>query len=51
MVTTGKRKKEGEFSSRAINDAIPANGVTAFGVTCDFSSAVPKSGVNDGSEE
>jgi hypothetical protein len=46
MVTTAKRKKEGEFSSHAINDAIPANGVT-----CHFSSAEPKSGVNDGSEE
>jgi hypothetical protein len=51
MVTTAKRKKEGEFSSHAINDAIPANGATAFGVICHFSSAVPKSGVNDGSEK
>jgi hypothetical protein len=51
MVTTAKRKKEGEFSSHAINDAIPANGVTAFGVICHFNSATPKSGVNDGSEK
>jgi hypothetical protein len=31
--------------SHTKNDAIPANGVTAFGVVCNFSSSEPKSGL------
>jgi hypothetical protein len=44
-ITPATRLGNSRAPSHAKNDAIPPNGVTAFGVVCNFSSSEPKSGL------
>jgi hypothetical protein len=44
-ITAATRLENSRAPNHAKNDAIPANGVTAFGVVCNFSSSEPKSGL------
>ena len=44
-ITAAIRLENSRAPNHAKNDAIPANGVTAFAVVCNFSSSEPKSGV------
>jgi hypothetical protein len=45
-ITSAARFGNSKAPSHAKNEAIPANGVTALVVVCNFSSPYPKRGVN-----